>query len=120
MKQMRYAQQASIFAPNIQLCVLLIFAIGVIASFLLVIAALVAAAYILNLAMMSISELATHIAALYNGSDSLVKLLILCIIGYILAYLARRRMGRGWRNLRSRHHQSGQLQSRSRQQQRGG
>jgi hypothetical protein len=89
MKQMRYAQQAPSFAPNIQLCVLLVFAIGVITSFLLVIAALVAAAYILNLAMVSISELATHIAALYNESDSLVKLLLICIIGYVLAWLAR-------------------------------
>jgi hypothetical protein len=77
------------FAPNMQLCVLLFFAIGVIASFLLVIAALVAAAYILNLAMNAISELATSMTTLYNGSGSLVKLLILCIIGYVLARLAR-------------------------------
>jgi hypothetical protein len=77
------------FAPNMQLCVLIVFAVGVVASFMLIIAALVATAYILNLAMMSISELATHIATLYNGSDSLVKLLILCIFGSILARLAR-------------------------------
>jgi hypothetical protein len=76
------------FAPNAQLCVLIIFAIGVIASFLLVIAALIAAAYVLNLAMTAISELATSITTLYNGSDSLVKLLLICIIGYVLARLA--------------------------------
>lgn len=89
MKQMHSTQQTSVFAPNMQLCVLIVFAVGVIASFLLIVAALVAAAYILNLAMVSMCELATHIAALYNGSDSLIKLLILCVFGYVLTRLAR-------------------------------
>src|SRR5689334_23035193 len=77
------------FAPNLQLCVLIIFAIGVVASFLLFLGALVLAAYVLNLAMSTLSELTQTITALYSGADSLVKLLLLCILGYLLLRLIR-------------------------------
>lgn len=77
------------FTPNLQLCLYLIFAIGVVASFLLFLGALVFAASMLNLAMSTLNELAQTIVALYSGSDSLVKLLLLCILGYLLLRLIR-------------------------------
>lgn len=82
-------KQQSRFTPNLQVCFVAVFGLGVISAFALVIAALVAVAYLLNLAMGVLVECCTHIAALYAGSDSAIKLFILFLIGYCLVKLVR-------------------------------
>jgi vacuolar-type H+-ATPase subunit I/STV1 len=79
----------TLFTPNIQTMSLIIFAIGIITTFALLIAAIVSVAWLLNLAMSVVCEIAGHISTLYSGSDSFTRLLIICIIGYALARVAR-------------------------------
>lgn len=85
-----HTQSKTLFTPNLQMVSLAIFAIGIITTFALLIAAIVAVAWLLNLAMSVVCELAANITTLYTSSDSFVKLLIICIIGYVLARIARR------------------------------
>jgi len=83
-------QHSASFTPNIQLCVYIIFAIGVAATCGLVVGAIIAVSYLINLAMTVLVESVAHISQLYTTSDSFTKLLILCIIGYCLLKLAIR------------------------------
>lgn len=84
-----HTQSKTLFVPNIQMISLVIFAIGLVATFALLIAAIVAAAWLLNLAMTTVCEIAGHISSLYTSSDHLTQLLILCVAGYVLARVAR-------------------------------
>ncbi|GCF11776.1 hypothetical protein [Dictyobacter arantiisoli] len=82
-------QGKSQFTPNFQLCFFIIYSIGLLASIALVLAAIMAVVYILNLTMTVIGEGIAHIASLYSSSDSFTKLLLLCILGYILYRVGR-------------------------------
>ena len=69
---------------NYQMCVYIIFSIGVLATGALILAGLVALAFLLNLAISVFCEIAGHISNLYTSADSFTKLLMLCILGYVL------------------------------------
>lgn len=72
-----------------QQALMAVFAIGVLASFALVIGAVVAVAWLITLAMTAICEASNTIGALYSGSDSIVKLLIIAALAYCLASAVR-------------------------------
>jgi hypothetical protein len=74
---------------NYQMCVYLIFSIGVLATGALILAGLVALAFLLNLSITVFCEVAGHIGALYSSADSFTKLLMLCIVGYVLFRVCR-------------------------------
>ena len=61
----------------------IIFSIGIIGSVALIIGAIVAVAYILNKAVIFLCQTVASTASLYHHADSLVQLIILCILGFI-------------------------------------
>lgn len=75
------------FVPSAQTCMLLVFCMGVVATFALIVGAIVAAAYMLNLAVATVVGLASTIATLYMRSDPAIQLLMIVLAGYCLVKL---------------------------------
>ncbi len=77
------------FVPNAQTCMLLIFSMGVIATFALIVGAIVVVAYVLNLAVQTLVTFTSTIVTLYAHSDSAIQLLMIVLAGYCLIKLVR-------------------------------
>jgi hypothetical protein len=68
---------------NTQTFCYIIFSIGIIGSVALIIGAMVAIAYILDKAVIFLCQTVASITSLYHHADSLVQLIILCILAFI-------------------------------------
>ncbi len=77
------AEKQTVFIPNTQLCICLVFSVGVIACVGLLLGALVVVAYLLNFTISIILENVQHIWTLYDHSSAGTQLFTI-FIGYCI------------------------------------
>ena len=82
-------QNKPVLQPNVQVCMGIIFSLGVVTGVVLLLGALIAAAYLLNVAVGAVAELGSHITSVYNHSDSLMQFFILFLLLYGVFYVGR-------------------------------
>jgi hypothetical protein len=84
-----FSQNKSAFQPNVQVCIGIIFSLGVVAGVALLLGALIVAAYLLNVAVGAVAELASHITSVYSRSDSLMQFFMLFLLFYGVFHVGR-------------------------------